>query len=815
VIGLVLRNLSASGLLAFGFANPWLLCGLALGAIPIVIHLLSRRAYRETDWAAMRFLLEAARKNSRRMRLEQLILLAVRTLILLLAALAFAEPLVEAVSPQARPRTLLHRLIVIDASFSMGARMEAGTRFDRAKSVARQIVADSQPGDAVSILRIVSHTSPNVIREPAFEQDVVLPEIDRLQLTDEPGDLAPALAEAVEILADSRAPRTKEVIFLSDFQRLTWGGDTSAKTDMPALFRKIGEKAKIVLIGVGDGRTDNVAVTSLAAVDPIVLPDRPARLRAALRNFGTAPLAGVRCELYADNYLVAFKPVDLPAREETVVEFPYEFRRSGEHAVEVRLPADRLPADNRRWLSVPVTDQIRVLVVNGHEGGRPAENASHYVRTVLAPSTARESWSGATQPKVINEADLTAEDLSKFDCVFLCNVALVTRTEADLLQAYAESGGGIVFALGDRVKPANYNAVLYRDGKRVLPAMLEGPIGNARDPVHGGYTFDASDLSHPIVALFRGNPGAGLDRVVTLEYMQAKLAAGSPSRVALKFSSGDPAIIERPVGRGRSVLLTTSADVSWSTWPVHPTFPPMIHEMVRYAAEGRWHQRQYLVGEPLSRTLTGRESGIKVTIKLPDGSDQTIRPLVGENRTDINFAATIHPGIYELALESPAEAAVAQASTSSGPDKSASAVRHEFYAVNVDPRESDLEMVDEKTLQTSILAGVPYDRRGDWSHESRELGASEPLTSGLSRWLLVAMLALLLVEPLLAWNFRQGFVVLCALAVAGLGFLIVPGHPRYAAAFAVVLGGGLLAAAAIRWWRGGPSPRSKVQGQDR
>jgi hypothetical protein len=784
--------------LAFGFANPWLLGGLALGAIPIVIHLLSRRAYRETDWAAMRFLLEAARKNSRRMRLEQLILLAVRTLILLLAALAFAEPLVEAVSPQARPRTLLHRVIVVDASFSMGAHTDNGTRFDRAKNVARQIVADTQPGDAVSILRIAGPTSPSVVREPAFEQNVVLPEIDRLQLTDEPGDLAPALAEAVEILADSRAPRAKEVIFLSDFQRVTWGGETSAKSDVPALLRKIGEKAKIVLIGVGDGRTDNTAITSLTAADPIVLPDRPARLRAAVRNFGPAPLANLRCELYADNYLVAFKTVDLPAREETVVEFPYEFRRSGEHAVEMRLPADRLAADNRRWLSVPVTDQIRVLVVNGHEGGRPVENASHYVRTVLAPSTTRESWSGATQPKVINEADLTAEDLSKFDCVFLCNVALVTRTEADLLQAYAEAGGGLVFALGDRVKPANYNSVLYRDGKGVLPALLEGPVGNARDPVHGGYEFDASDLSHPIVAPFRGNPGAGLDRVVTLEYIQAKLAAGSPARVALKFSSGDPAIIERPVGRGRSVLLTTSADVSWSTWPVHPTFPPIIHETVRYAAEGRWHQRQHLVGEPLLRTLTGRESGIKVTVKSPDGSEQTLRPVVGENRADIAFTGTNHPGIYEMSLESPVDAAGPQGSSASG--KAAPAVRHEFYAINVDPRESDLEMVDEKILRSTTLAGVPYDRRSDWSHESRELGGSEPATSGLSRWLLVAMLALLLVEPLLAWNFRQGFVVLCLLAVAGLGFAVVPGHPRYAAMLGVLLGAGVLSAALVRWF---------------
>jgi hypothetical protein len=798
VTGLVLPAFSAHGLLAFGFANPWLLGGLALGAIPIVIHLLSRRAYRETDWAAMRFLLEAARKNSRRMRLEQLILLALRTLILLLAALAFAEPLVEAVSPQARPRTLLHRVLVIDASFSMGARTETGTRFDRAKSVARQIIADTQPGDAVSILRIAGVTSPSVIREPAFEQNVVLPEIDRLQLTDEPGDLAPALAEAVEILADSRAPRTKEVIFLSDFQRVTWGGDTSGKSDVPALLRKIGGKAKIVLIGVGDGRTDNTAITSLSAVDPIVLPDRPARLRAAVRNFGPVPVANLRCELYADNYLVAFKTVDLPAREETVVEFPYEFRRSGEHAVELRLPADRLAVDNRRWLSVPVTDQIRVLVVNGHEGGRPADNASHYVRTVLAPSTTRESWSGATQPKVINEADLTAEDLSRFDCVFLCNVALVTRTEADLLQTYAEAGGGLVFALGDRVKPANYNAVLYRDGKGVLPAMLEGPVGNARDPVHGGYTFDASDLSHPIVAPFRGNPGAGLERVVTLEYIQAKVAPGSPARVALKFNSGDPAIIERPIGRGRSVLLTTSADVSWSTWPVHPTFPPMIHETVRYAAEGRWHQRQHLVGEPLARTLTGRESGIKVTMKSPEGSEQTLRPVVGENRADITFTATNHPGIYEMALETPADAATPQASTA--PEKAAPAVRHELYAINVDPRESDLEMVDEKTLGSTTLAGVPYDRRSDWSHESRELGGNEPATSGLSRWLLVAMLGLLLVEPLLAWNFRQGFIVLCVLAVAGLGFAIVPGHPRYAMALGAILTAGVLSAAVVRWY---------------
>ena len=438
----------------------------------------------------MRFLLEAARKNSRRMRLEQLILLAVRTLILLLGGSGLrraagrgrltASAAADALAPGDRDRRVVQH-------GSEDGRRDTIRPGQERRPADRGRLAARRRGEHFANRR--AHVPPPSFASRPSSRTIVLPEIDRLQLTDEPGDLVPTLAEAVEILADPRAPQTKEVIFLSDFQRRHVGRrhlrEIRRAGPVPQ-DRRQGQDRADRRRGRADGQHGHHLADRRRS--RLCCPTgRPGSARPCA-ILDSAPLRGVRCELYADNYLVAFKPVDLPAREETVVEFPYEFRRSGEHAVEVRLPADRLAADNRRWLSVPVTDQIRVLVVNGHEGGRPVENASHYVRTVLAPSTVRESWSGATQPKVINEADLTAEDLSKFDCVFLCNVALVTRTEADLLQAYAEAGGGIVFALGDRVKPANYNAVLYRDGKGVLPAMLEGPIGNARDPVHGGYT---------------------------------------------------------------------------------------------------------------------------------------------------------------------------------------------------------------------------------------------------------------------------------------------------------------------------------------
>src|SRR5947199_2891329 len=95
-------------------------------SIPIIIHLLNRKRYRVVVWAAMRFLLAAQKQNTRRMRIEQLILLAVRCLLLalLVAAMAVVTPDVEALlarmgggAPTTRPRVgRIHKIIVIDAT---------------------------------------------------------------------------------------------------------------------------------------------------------------------------------------------------------------------------------------------------------------------------------------------------------------------------------------------------------------------------------------------------------------------------------------------------------------------------------------------------------------------------------------------------------------------------------------------------------------------------------------------------------------------------------------------------------------------------
>src|SRR3954452_24594868 len=132
--------------LAVLFATPLAALATLAGAasVPVIIHLLNRRRYRVVEWAAMRFLLAARRQNVRRLRIEQLLLLAVRTLllVLLVAAMASIMPWAEAVwqrvlpggavgGPAVTGRT--HKVIVLDGSLSMTLAGDRGSCFDRAK----------------------------------------------------------------------------------------------------------------------------------------------------------------------------------------------------------------------------------------------------------------------------------------------------------------------------------------------------------------------------------------------------------------------------------------------------------------------------------------------------------------------------------------------------------------------------------------------------------------------------------------------------------------------------------------------------------
>src|SRR6267378_4241264 len=74
------------------FLNPaYFFAGLALISLPIIIHLINRMRFKRIRWAAMEFLPKAQKRNRRRLIIEQLILLALRCLLVALVGLLVAR----------------------------------------------------------------------------------------------------------------------------------------------------------------------------------------------------------------------------------------------------------------------------------------------------------------------------------------------------------------------------------------------------------------------------------------------------------------------------------------------------------------------------------------------------------------------------------------------------------------------------------------------------------------------------------------------------------------------------------------------------
>src|SRR2546423_8673983 len=192
----------AVGFLAWGFF--W--AGLGLVSIPIIIHLLNRRRYKVVNWAAMEFLLRAMRKNRRRLRFEQWMLLATRCLLVFLLGLALARPLgcENASVAGIGGRTGLN-VFVIDNSYSMayqaGRPSGARTHLEQARKIARALIERlNSGGESVAIITAGRPAAalPG-FEKPSYNLTAAASAVERVEQTYGSTDLLGALQMAIRV----------------------------------------------------------------------------------------------------------------------------------------------------------------------------------------------------------------------------------------------------------------------------------------------------------------------------------------------------------------------------------------------------------------------------------------------------------------------------------------------------------------------------------------------------------------------------------------------------------------------------------------
>ena len=717
------------------FANPLMLWGLGAASLPIIIHLLNRRRFREMRWAATRFLLAAIRKNQRRVRLEQWLLLAIRTLLVILVASAMARPFLEslgAVPLLQGGRT--HWVVVLDGSLSMDQTAGDASRFEQAKSLADGLVKSSRQGDLFSVL-LMADPPRVVIGAPAPQRDVVRREIRETTPTHGAVNLRATFDKIDEVLAASDVPR-KEVVFVTDLQRTSWAQTSPDASEglKKALAKLNARKPRSWVIDLGSDAAENRAVTDLTVTPSVLTPGASAAVRAVVKNFGRRAADGLHVRLIADGRIGPEQTISLEPGEEQAVAFIQEFPSPGDHLIEIQIDDDALKPDNARRRSIPVREAVRVLLVDGDPKGERFKSETDYLAVALSPEPEPGGPPSPVRPEVVSESGLSGRDLSPYDAVVLCNVGRVTENEVAALEAYLKSGGGLVVFGGDRVAADNYNRLLYAGGKGILPAELGPVVGDARGRERP-FEFDALGFKHPLVAPFAGATApitAGLTQVKTARFHKLVLPKTSSAKVALAFSNGDPAIVEAVRGRGRVFLVATSADTDWTSWPLHHGYPPVMEQMIMTAASGRSAERNVLVGRPLEQSYPGSATGAAAVVRRPAGASGNVKLVADGELSLLRYEDSDLSGPYRAQV---------------GPPVNAEAV----FAVNTDPAESDPAKLDAASLRAAV-PGWEFLYDNNW-RPLRENAASVGHRGELHRPLLWGVLALLLIESLLAWRF--------------------------------------------------------------
>ncbi len=751
-----------------------MLLGLGLCAVPVLIHLLSRRQYRRESWAAMRFLRAALERRAQQMRLESLLLLMVRTLIVGLAVLALAEPLFRS-SGAVGGRSAVHYVLVVDASASMGrsdGRQRAG---DRAREELRRLLDAARPGDAFHLVRIASTPPWVLIRQATFDPEEVQIELDRGGLTSERGDVVAALQAAADLVQQLPAPEAKEVVIVTDLQRSNWlPPEPAVRARLQGLLRDLARRAALKVIDVGGRSLGNLAVTALEPSRLLVAPGQPLEVQGRVKNFGTGQASG-RVEWFVNGRLAEITPWEAPGEGESPIRLTFEVPDRPTCEIEARLALeDELPIDNRRFLAVPVRGALRTLLVEGRPALRPMSGASDFLRVALAPmlsSDVNVPRRLSLTPVVCLESDLPQINLQEIDCVWLCDVPHLEESQRRRLVEFVERGGGLIVSMGDQVDPAAYNTWSTSAGEQFWPGRL-AEVRELADAEPPFVTLEAPEPVHPILQPFAGNPEGGLGTTLVRRYVQCRPDDAAGVRLVARFSNGDPAILERRVGLGRVLMVLTSADDHWGSWAVWPSFLPLVHELVLFASTGRLAPGELTVGSRVERELSPAEFDVEASLTLPGGERRSLPVRCDDRTCRVVLAETTEPGFYRLEY---------------GPPRNSS----ESLAFNIDPEESPPARLTEAELTAQLLPRTRFTYQTEWL--SPELAfPSERATGSLAGMLLAIVLALMFLELLMAWRSRWGLAALAATGVAAALALALETNPRLAVALAV-----LIAAAAV------------------
>lgn len=682
----------------FSLLNAALLPWLAAAGIPLVIHLLTRRARRRLDLPTVRFLQKTLAQQSHLFRWRHLLLLLLRTLAVLALVVAFTKPTLNAPLAAAGGERA-GVVLVLDVSGSMAYTAGGLSSLNRARNEAMKALDSLRPGDRVNVV-LCGAQPVAALSQPGEDHGAVRNALRTAQVTEERADLAAAINVAVEQLAKTNA-RARRLYLFSDFQRTNWA---------EAKFETVPADTRLLFVNTEGSERENLGITSIRF--------RPATPRIgetvslACEVFNSAPAARTAPITLSLSTGARFsQTVSLGPYSSATVSFPLQFDTPQRVECTASLPADNLALDDTRRAVIDLRQMPRVLLLTDENAAAPP-SASYFLARALHPNPALPI---GFRVQTVRPSALNQPLLASADAVVVCNAPQMPEAQYEALARYTTGGGNLVwFLYGDRIGRLIDGLARRLPASEPMPFRVEGVTdltGNGK----GYVTLAEARYESPLLKAFKDPAAADLTRM-RFQRICSTTEVDPRAEVLLKFEDGTAAAVRAGEGSGNLLLVNMSPAPAWSDLARQEAFLPLMHEFLKGILARDTGVREFVPGGAASASLppSPGTKAPRVTCAGPDGDvPAAADPVTGS----VVLERVKRSGFYHIDSGGRPAAAL---------------------AVNPHADESDLRSLDPRELESQRQKELTYLT----GMNGRSAGVAD-LTKGRPLWHYLLLLALL------------------------------------------------------------------------
>ncbi|HPM84827.1 MAG TPA: BatA domain-containing protein [Candidatus Anammoximicrobium sp.] len=562
-------------------------------------------------------------------------------------------------------------VLVFDTSPRMQYLRQNHTRLDQAREIAHWLIRQL-PGD--SEVAVVDSRPGGA----AFAVDLAAAQrsIERLETTGVPSPLTDVAERAVKLAQTSQKPR-KEVYLFSDLSRASWMGPSSAILQeqqranarrspsrmghsSAILRQRLQESGDVLLyvIDVGVDQPQNMLLGVPSLPSDVLAKSNELEVQTKLECLGPGGTNTV--ELYLEepdpelpvirdgktvlpaSKLRAQQVVTVPDDGSQLVRFHVSSLDAGTQQGTLRISGqDGLAWDNTRYFTVAVQEASPVLVL------APPTVITKFFVEAIAPYEFRQRGRARVDVRVEEQARWPNLALNEYAAVCILDPVPLTPSAWETLTGYVRNGGGLALFLGHNADTTSFNIPTARK-------LTGGKLDRQwRSP--GDVFLTIRDLSHPMTAAFRDlATSVPWDRFPVYRHWGLEEIA-PPTRVIVRYSNNQAAIIETPLGRGRVLTMTTPVSdpaqlQGRQTWNELPTgsdawpYLVLVNEMVRYLTDAGGTKLNYLAGETAALPNARDKEPERYQLFTPLDQPQDVT--AAEGQVVVKF--TELPGAYRL-----------------------------------------------------------------------------------------------------------------------------------------------------------------------